>query len=337
MIASVPPDIAVTAAPTKKGGAPVSVRPDFQDVAMLNVVDPGDRGKPEQIIVDGPRRVSASQMAMILRECSYERQRRISADHVSVLTDIMKRGAWVERGGIDFARLDGRLILVNGHHRGHAQVKSGRTLDWTICIHDCRSVGEVESLYYAFDTNVRKRTAEQILHGSGFAEEQGISAIMAKAVFSAVPFIAAKFSTSKSDQDFHTNRIMDRRLSVAASFTPQARAYEACVAGASGVVRRKLFNGGLAAVALVTLKHQPEKATVFWSGVAQNDGLRRGDPRHTLVSDLLTRGMNNGLAHAVYASPALAWNAFYEGRQIKIVKVIDVPRVRIFGTPYGKA
>lgn len=291
-------------------------------------------GPVHDIVVEGFTKITASEMAAVLRECTYERQRKISAEHVNVLADIMRRGTWVERGSLDFAQYDGRLILVNGHHRGHAQVQCGRDLEWSICIRPCQSFEDVEALYYAFDTNVRQRTKEQILHGSGFAEQNGLTPTTAKAVFGAVSYIAARFSTSRSDQDYLTNRVMDLRFKVAVDFSAEALIYEACIAGASSALRRKLLNSGTTAVALVTLKYQPDLAREFWTGVALNDGLRRYDPRHTLVNDLQTRTMNSGWAHAATAAPAVAWNAFFEKRELKIIKVIDTPQVRIFGTPF---
>ena len=87
------------------------------------------------------------------------------------------------------------------------------------------------------------------------------------------------------------------------------------------------------AVALYTLRHQPARAHEFWSGLAKNDGLRRGDPRATLIQDYLTRSVGIGSARQRVQQTTLAWNAFCEGRDLKIIKCIEDAPIVIWGTP----
>lgn len=97
--------------------------------------------------------------------------------------------------------------------------------------------------------------------------------------------------------------------------------------------KSKLYASGVMAVALVTLRHQPAKAVQFWRGIADDDGLRKGDPRKTLLQDFESRRVNYG-THLQRIIPSItAWNAFYEGRNISIIRVSESSQVLVSGTP----
>lgn len=281
--------------------------------------------------------LNPAQMNVILRECQYDRQRAISADHVSVLAEMMRRGLWERKDKIDFASLDGRLILVNGYHRANAQIDAGQNIEWTIVIHSCATDAEVRSLYYRFDTNVRKRSDENILNGVDFASENKIRATTAKALFGAAPMIANGLlsGTVKSAENIFAKRIMDDRLETARVYAPAALVLENLIALAPEPVRKKLRIKTIFAVALVTVHHQPEVAANFWGGLTKNDGLRRGDARATLLQDIMSRNFHAGLVSQGFAVPAIAWNAFWDRRDLKVINKVSAGRtIRLHGTPY---
>jgi hypothetical protein len=67
--------------------------------------------------------------------------------------------------------------------------------------------------------------------------------------------------------------------------------------------------------------------------VAENDGLRKNDPRATLINDILTRMIGTGSIRQKVQQPAVAWNAFCEGRDLKIIKCLDGAKLTLWGTP----
>lgn len=318
--------------PKKKAGAPEGGR---QGVNMLNVLDMTERTQGIRAFIrEGFTALTAVQANQVLLQAEYEGQRAISATHVDVLADLMKRGQWLPKNQIDFADIDGRLVLVNGYHRMNAQVASGKTILWTIVIHPCRDDAEVRSLYYKFDTNARTRTGVQIIAGIGFADQHGLSAGMAAKLFNAIPIIASGFSKAVKDRDTLTTRVTDRRLALAREYAPAARLYEQCLGRLPIKVGSKFRTAGVTAVALATLRYQPRKATDFWEGAARNDGLAKGDPRLALYNDMLSRSMNTGSSVQSIYAPAYAWNAWFQGRPIKIIKVYAAKSVAIAGTPW---
>lgn len=313
---------------------------DLQSAIASRTADIQERGPavPDEeyvarVLRQGFVTLTPEQMALVLRLCEYEHQRKINPRHIEVLSDLMARDQWGARSTLDFARLDnGRLVLVNGYHRAHAQVRTGKTIEWTVVIHDCETMEELGKLYYRFDTNALVRSESHILEGVEFAQENRIHRETASRLFKAIPFIAAGFSTKVSDRDLLTTKVIDRRLEMARQYAIAARAFEQCVRGTPATIKSKLFSRGCMSVALVTLRYQRSLAVDFWAGVAQNDGLRKGDPRQTLFNLLLQRtGKGNNLAPA-----AIAWNAYFNERELRIIKIPEDYRCHIDGTPFAK-
>lgn len=324
--------------------------PRREDVAMQNIhveraaingcAVVGSAGvDPVSLIREGIVRLSAAAAGAILRRCRYEKQTRdlkpAGASHVDVLADIMRRKQWRSRDQITFARLDGRLILINGHHRLTAQEKSGEDVEWTIVVHDCADADDVARLYYTFDTNTRGRSNETILAAYGAAEKLDVSKTTAEGLFRVAPLFLANFEFERTAQDVVANRVIDRRMEVVKAYAPEGRLWEKAIKKAPTLVKKKLLNQGALAVALTAFRYQPAKALDFFHGLAVNDGLRKGDPRHTYLNALLT-GSNSGQSSFTARQAAVAWNAWAEGRSLSIIKIVEANSFRIVGTPVGR-
>lgn len=306
---------------------------------MLKVVERPHEGKGKQEALDflyeGFVKLSPLEMNRILNVCGYEHQRQVSERHVAVLADLMTRGKWQPKGQLDFAVLDGAFILINGYHRAYAQVRSGKTIEWSVVLHQCKSPAELRSLYFAFDTNIRIRGSQEILRANEFSETHGLPKTMADSLYRAVPFIASRFATNPKDKNFLVEKQIDRRLEIAAEYAKPAARYAAILDGISGARKRKFMSGAVTAVAAITFRYQSAQAWEFWSGVvnADSEGILRGDPRRALANDMLSR---NGSPSPVlaYAPAMLAWNAFHADREMKIIKVMDSFVPAIDGTPF---
>lgn len=302
---------------------------------MLDTLKAKDQQVCADYIHEGVVKLTAAEMHRVLQECAYEHQRNVSERHVAVLTDLMKRDKWQPKSQLDFALLNGRLILVNGYHRGFAQVASGKAISWAVAIHPAKTEADLRSLYFAFDTNVRARSSRDILNAYEFAETAGLPSEMADALYRAVPFIASRFQTAPDKRDNLSAKAVDRRLAIAADYAKAAARYAACLEGMTGTRKKKFYSAGLTAVAVITFRYQSETAWQFWSGVAQNDGLKRGDARHALVSDLMTRVNKNGWSAYSFGPAIIAWNAFFNDRQLQMIKVYPETFLPVIdGTPF---
>lgn len=304
---------------------------------MLNVVKTTPDSKDQQTVTgyihDGFVTLSALQMNAVLKECVYEHQRYIKERHVAVLADLMRRGQWHPKSQIDFALLNGRLILVNGYHRGGAQVRSGKAIEWSVAVHRIRSDADLRALYHSFDTNVAIRGASDLLRANEFAGQHGLPQKVAESLYRAVPYIASRFELNPKKRNFLVEKQIDLRLQVAADYAKAGARYAACLEALPAVRRSRFLSGAMMAVGVITLRYQSATAWEFWAGVANNDGLKRGDPRQALVMDMMTRVAGGNHANA-FAPAIIAWNAFFNDRELKLIKVLDTFVPIIDGTPF---
>lgn len=290
---------------------------------------------PPGFLREGTLRLNPAQAGWIVREIRYERQRdeTRAKSHIADLREMMQRGMWREKDQLDFARLpDGRLILVNGHHRLRAQSESGQDIIWNIAFHDCANMDAVGSLYHTFDTNVRRRSNSNVLAGVGLAADLGISKLTADALYRAVPVIVGGMKVGPHLAD--GARLIDDRLAACRRLSVEASILEACFKTAPAQMKRKLHGAGVFAVALVTMQADKQRSSEFWTGVAENDGLRKADPRATLIQWLTFNSNQSGLLSAPMIAAAWAWNAFVEGRDIKYIRISGSNNVRIARTQY---
>lgn len=302
---------------------------------MLDTLKSKDQQVCADFIHEGVVKLSAIEMNRVLQECGYEHQRGISDRHVDVLADLIKRDKWQPKSQIDFALFGGRLILVNGYHRGYAQVRAGKAIAWSIAIHPVRSEGELRTLYFAFDTNVRPRGGRDILGAYEFASSNGLSVMVAESLYRGIPLIASRFHLPPSKWDLLTSKAVDRRLAIATEYAKAGARYGAAIEHLYVVRKRKFLSGAMTAVGAVTFRYQSETAWQFWSGVANNDGLKRGDPRLALVMDLASRKITGGTTVHAFGPAMVAWNAFFNDKSLTLIKIYPETFVPVIdGTPF---
>ena len=251
-------------------------------------------------------------------------------------------GDWQESFPIDFVELpSGQIWLVDGQNRLTAIEKQQAPIDVTLRIIPVEGLQEAKQIFAGYDQKSSVRSNRQIIDAMGISDEVGLSRKMTNVVFNAATLllnnlepITGLANTKKYPELFFQNN----RLAVIKEWADEATAYEQIIKKSKKGFIEFMRGTGVVAVALYTLRHQPAKAKEFWTGVAENDGLRKNDPRSALISDLLIRQKNAGNIRQKVQQPALAWNAWCEGRSISIIKCITGATLTLWGTPLnGKA
>lgn len=277
--------------------------------------------------------LNPAQAGWVVREMGFNGNRKLSPVHVEKLAEYMRRAQWLDKSTLDFARLpDGRMTLVNGHHRLTAQAKTSATVIWNVVIHDVADDAAIKALYYRFDTEVRKRSSANIVGGVGLANALGVSRETAKALWTAAPLIANGMTFQRYRQA-EAGPLMDDLMKVCAAYSEQALVMQGCIDAAPSFIRGRLRRTSTFGLAMVTLKHQPSVAAEFWRGVCEDDGLSKGDPRKTLLLDMQSRVGASGLVAAHLMAGTKAWNAYFGGRSMQIIRVTG-HSVKIDGTPF---
>lgn len=266
--------------------------------------------------------------------CRYERNRKETqaTGHIDALARQMVDGVWLPRQQIDFAQLpSGKLILVNGHHRLLAQVKAGVDIEWSVVVHQCANDEQVASLFWRFDTVLRKRTASNIFAAVDAAENLGVSKTVTAKLAAAVTFI----DNGMRPVSGHSTRIYSpsEKLELMFQWKHEAQVYNECISPAATGIQKKMTGAQVMAVALVTIRNDEKGARDFWGVMAKDDGLRRGDPRKTLLDFLRdTHAAGTGYTATAVAC-ARAWSAFKSRRDLSMIRVGSAP-VRIVTTSY---
>jgi hypothetical protein len=282
--------------------------------------------------------IGPDQAKWVLENCFHPGQRnRMKTGRINILRHVvrLRRDRWIPGSQITFGKLpDGRLILLNGYHRISAIVEFGGSALFNVQIRPAHDEAEIDSFYSQFDRakDSRARPVEQSNNALHIDGALGVSKTMAKSLLQSVILIQNGFSPvrHKDRESLVEFDSVEDRLALAMKWVPEANILDAIWAKSGGVLRRKLFTPSVMTVALATLRAQPLKATAFWTSVAGNDGLRSGTPEHCLVNWLLTYRLatpSDGMVGA-----ALAWNAFYHGRGLTMLKIGATTGVRIGGT-----
>lgn len=302
------------------------------------LMDPISQNRPVSggILEEGRATITPAIAEQLLSHFNYSNQRRISRQHVAKLASEMHSGNWTPGTQIAFGVMpDQRVFLVNGQHRLAAIVQSGETIEIQILLVPCENEDAIQKLYYRFDTVQRTRGVASIIGSAGIAEKLGIPRAVARGAYRAGVIIEMGLKFIPGVLRPPHLGTPDGQLAAIGAWWGQVQDY-AKVIGKSDVptVRRKVCDGSIMAVALVTLKYQPTKALEFWAGVASNDGLRVGDPRRTLHNALATR-IITGAEGGTMVLCAHAWNHWFSGKDALTLKIMEASTCNPAGTPFA--
>lgn len=274
----------------------------------------------------------------ILGECNFEGQRRRQPARQRRHERRILTGAWRPQvSTLTFARTpDGRLHLVNGQHRTAAIAATGCATATKAEIIDAADMPDVRRLYAMYDEPGSSRSDSEMLDGIGAAKNMGLSRKLTQALFRAVSLLRNDLEPMGPSDKSTDARERDARLEEMPEWADAAKAYSEIISLADSATQRSLMTQGVMASALYTLRHQPKLAREFWEGLADNDGLRKNDPRARLLSDFRNRSTNAGNIRQRVQRVATAWNAFYDGRDIQFIRCIEGGEIVFKGTPKGR-
>lgn len=288
--------------------------------------------------VDGMVTVAPGIARRILDECNFEGQRRIQPARQRRHERRILTGLWRPQvSTLSFARTpDGKLHLVNGQHRTAAIASTNTATKTKAEIIDTADMADVRRLYAMFDEPGSSRSDGEMLDGIGAADSLGLTRKVTQALFRAVSLLRNDLEPMGPADLSVDARERDSRLQEMPEWADVAKTFSTFVYGADSDIASKLLTQGVMASALFTLRHQPRLAKDFWGGLAANDGLRRNDPRARLLADFRNRDTNNGNIRQRVQRVAVAWNAYYDKRDLTIIKCHEGGKIVFKGTPKGK-
>lgn len=289
---------------------------------------------PMIVISEGRTVVTPAMATAILAGTRFNGQRKLQAHHVDKWSMMMieDRGEFLQYQGISFGRLHGALYLLNGQHRLNAVVKSGCAIGFDFTIYECADEAELARYYARFDSEHLSRSLKDIVANDLLVSKDFPAAYLAR-VCESVSFIESRFKNVSARKMSGAARIKERRLEGAHSWEREARLYRSFAKGVPAHVLVRFFAGAPLAVAMVTLRYQPEPAEDFWKRAIKNDGLRIGDPARALVEAWNRKGVK-WTRYQVGHLAAVAWNAAFEDQNLQIIRLPKEGEIFIAGTPY---
>lgn len=284
--------------------------------------------------------ISAPRARQITQDLNWSRQRALNERWVEILRmAILKRElTFLSLVYAEFP--SGRQVLIDGQHRLAALGRiEGFILPAQVTVHRVNDEDEVGALYLTYDRS-RTRTPEVGLRALGIFDETKTPEQFVRRMASGALIVNSGFNRSgrlRGDSLIERSRIVE-------SWLPEIGRYHDTLSAASRETTHKLVRAAVGAVALATLREQPDQAEAFWSRVASQEMLTNDDPRYVLMQWLRgnvsaqSRG-RQGMPEITYCLyVAGAWNAFFEDRRLKILKVSDPSApVRLSGTSYRGA
>ncbi len=284
------------------------------------------RGDPP---IEGIQMVTPEQAAYWLVSCKYDRQRDLRPYHAQNLADEIKAGRFRKKTAVNFCLLRGQHLLVNGQHTLTAIFAAKQPELLSVIVTECSSDEEVADEFSRHDTHLTRQVSDA-LFAHRMDEELGVSPTTLRRITAAGTYYA--FMIGELGTSTATRLSNDRKLEIVRRHGPAIRDAMVGTGVQMGKHDTKWTNrkAVLASIAL-TYIHRPEMAIEFWSEAFADDGLRATDPRKALIKRLesatapgsawTVRSASSVLHdHHIVKLCAVAWNAFYDRRELKLLR-----------------
>lgn len=270
-----------------------------------------------------------------IENCRYAYQRNLREHHVLRLMRAHLQDK-LQGDELTFYDYGEGPKCVNGMHRLHTIVRTKKALVAHVAFHTNATQAETEAAYRRFDQGLARNFADALRASSIIGNNEELTLYQANQISSAALLIGCDFDAARQSTDFAYYRDYDNRLKLTQEWLPAGAAYLQAVKSSRKWLRRALHTRAVSSVGLVTFRDQPDQAEEFWSKTAENSGLERRDPAHSLVTYLGVAYHSSLQVNRHSRAVASCWNAFYDGRSINQPRVDD-PRapIKIAGTRFS--
>lgn len=266
-------------------------------------------------------------LAELWLNSNYENQRQLREYHVNYLANEMKLGRFMPTVTIAFCLMNGKSHLVNGQHTLHAIIRSGTVQELGVQRTSVDTPSELAQIYTTYDIQ-SKRTLRDAIHAHKLEYITGLPVESITRLCSACTWIERGFTTN-----YHLTMSSRKVLSyqdqidlASPWFEEMKKLTHDIIAPCGTVIRNKIHKAGVLSMALLTVKYRQGEARKFWKQVAQDDGLKIGDPRKTLRNWILKYDDNSKARYPVHPNTfsiavMQAWNKFMMEESLKTIVI----------------
>jgi len=256
----------------------------------------------------------------------YKHQRRIRPYHVKNLKQEILNNRFREKTQIGFCEFAGWYYLVNGYHTLNALIEANCSILLNVAVNKVSSIDDVAAEYSRHDTHLT-RPLSDALAAYEVAEKNNLTKTQVGLISAAAIYLAGiKGEIPKKSSSQLSN---DDKVEITNNYINLGKKALWVIKGneKKNYFKRKSTLGTI----MLCLEAAPNMAENFWVPLVEDDGLRKGDPRKTLLSFLQESGTTGGgfrvkintkkyTEHELIKAIARAWNAFYDRRELKIIR-----------------
>lgn len=256
----------------------------------------------------------------------FERQRNINPKNVQRLATEILAGRLTDGTQVYLCELpNGELRLANGNHTLEAVALAGKPQLLTMTTKKVKDLDEVGAIYAVFDIQ-KVRTWMDSAKAMGVDQEMPNT----QKILSAVRLIRSGFIIPDTRASVHET------LETVHSYQDEAVRFDELKRRSQADTGRLMTRSGVLSVILETLRYQPSLAFEFWAEVAEDDGLKNGNPAKALLNWLRRQSTASGSGsqreHVLAA--AQAWNARFRDEERQIIRVARSNSFHLLGTPH---
>lgn len=284
------------------------------------------------------REISSSEASHILQAARYQDQRTVDWGWVRQYALAMQQERFRPASLITYALYENHRILINGQHTLEAIFLINDSYPIREEVIPVDSMEDVAMLYGTFDQQ-RRRSNSQIYQAYRLDEQVNLGKTHIVWIGAAMPLVMSGFTPWPTQVRGFGVFMRDQwiKAQCITSWAGEARTYFEVIHNCPKEISQPLRRAAVMAVALVTMRHTGTDAEAFWMNVAMGSGLDRGNAQLTLHHFLREKSAKEYDTHVYARYVAAAWNAEYEHRQLRVLKVHesawDKP-IRLEGTPH---
>lgn len=272
-----------------------------------------------------PKQITSNEAKGYLELVNHEKQKRLQrklrTDHISFLASEMRRGEFTG-SNIHLVKCqeDGLTYLVNGQHSLHAVIRYASPVRAILEEEEVETYKEVALLYRTHDRALIRNMRDTL---RAYETEEAFKLSFAEQgyIIAAIKYILARFDKEEA------RRFNDGTLISATELYIEAfKKLKMCIAGGERAINKKLMSRAYLAIALLTIRYQPEVSEKFWRQVSHGDKLSRIDPAwrlrevmkdHRIQGGDLRKTGKETKARYLTRAASICWNHFFEGSTLR--------------------
>lgn len=278
--------------------------------------------------------VTPETAASWLAQWQYEHQRKIRSYHVEVLANEIKKGRFRDNTQVNFCFLAGRYYLTNGQHTLSAIVKSNIPCRLCVSVKNVFSLEEIADDFSRHDTHLTRKLSDTFA-AHDTANNYGVTPTELSWISAAALYCEVMTGNQKARN--LTQLSFDDKM----VYTKQwLETGSAVLHAMQGYMNLNYINRRTTlAPMMLAYMNAEEEFNDFFPIMAQDDGLKQGDPRKTLLEFLKESrsvGSSSGTVkirktypqHMLVKHVVAAWNAHIKKSQLKHIRA-DVSAKKI--------